>query len=149
MYQKNTISLTRLETLCTVSMIEFWSTTYLLLKCEYMRNAAIDRVLNPGLSFVGDGHSSLTTVRQGEIGEEFGDIASTKHLVNCSKMGCTLLMAEVRCKHTPSNALPPQELARSAWRSKPRHNQTDKRADRQTSSVVWLWRRSTRCVSRC
>ena len=41
-----------------------------MLKGEDVGNAAVDGILKPGLSFVGDGDSGLTAVGDGEVGEE-------------------------------------------------------------------------------
>lgn len=76
-----------------------------------MRNAAIDGILEPGLSFVGDGDSSLASIADREVCQELGNIAGTKDLVNSCKMSSTLFMAEIWGKNTAPHTFSPEEFA--------------------------------------
>lgn len=86
-----------------------------------MSDAAVYRVLEPGLSLVGDGDSSLGPIADREVHEELGGIAGSEDLVDGSKPSSSLLVAEVRGEDASPDTLPPQELACTAWGAKPGH----------------------------
>lgn len=95
--------------------------THLLLQGEDVRDAAVDRVAEPGLSLVGDGDGRLAPIADGKVHEELRHVAGPEHLVDRREVRRPLLVSKVRGKDTPPHTLPPQELARPARRTEPRH----------------------------
>lgn len=94
----------------------------LLLEGEDVGDTAIDGILKPSLGLIRNGDSSLTALSEWKTSEKLRDIAGPKDLVNGSKMGGTLFMAEIRCKNTPSDTFPSQEFAGSTWRTRTCHS---------------------------
>lgn len=94
---------------------------YLLLESKNMRDTSINGVLKPGLSFIRDCNGGLAAFAHREVSKEFGDITSTKNLVNGCKMGSSLFMAEVRSKNTAPHTFPPQEFASTTRRARACH----------------------------
>nr|GMD61001.1 hypothetical protein BHE74_00017168 [Ipomoea batatas] len=83
----------------------------LLLESKDVRNAAINGILKPGLSFIGDGNGGLGAVPNGEMREKLRSITGTKNLMDGCKMGSSLFMAEIGGKNTALNAFSSQEFA--------------------------------------
>lgn len=86
----------------------------MLLECEDVGDAAVNRVLEASLRLVGDGERSLRAIGSREVSEELGGIARTKDLMDGCKVCCPLLMAEVGGENAALHALPPQEFAGTA-----------------------------------
>lgn len=61
-----------------------------------MGDTSIDRVADASLSLIGNGDDGLTSVVDGEVREELGDVARAKHLVDGREPCRALLGAEVR-----------------------------------------------------
>nr|GMD98488.1 hypothetical protein BHE74_00017168 [Ipomoea batatas] len=59
----------------------------LLLQSKDVRNAAINGILKPGLSFIGDGNGGVGAVFDGEMREQLRSITGTKNLMDGFKMG--------------------------------------------------------------
>ena len=76
-----------------------------------MRNTAINRILKPSLSFIGESDGGLTPVADREVSKEFRHVASSEYLMNSCKMSSTLFMAEIRRKNTTFDTFSPQEFA--------------------------------------
>lgn len=91
-----------------------------------MGDAAINGVLEPGLSLVGDRDGGLKAVGQRQVHEQLPDIASPKDLVDGGEVGSTLLVAEVGCEDATGHALPPEKLAGTAGRPKTGHDQSSR-----------------------
>lgn len=86
-----------------------------------MRDATIDRILQPSLGFVRDGDCSLRSISQREVQQELREIARPEDLVDCCKVRRALFMAEVRGEDAAPDTLPPQEFASSTGRAKTCH----------------------------
>lgn len=86
-----------------------------------MGDAAVDGVLKASLGLIGYGDCGLGAVGHGEVHQELRHVARTEHLVDGCEVRRALLVAEVGREHAPLHALPPQELAGSAGRSKSCH----------------------------
>lgn len=86
-----------------------------------MGDAAVDRVLESRLCFVGYGDGGLWAIRHGQVHEQLGDVAGTEDFVDGREVGCAVLVVEIRCEDAAVDALPPQELASSAGRAKSCH----------------------------
>lgn len=76
-----------------------------------MRDAAINGVSNPGLSFISNSDDGLVAIRNRYVQQQLGHVAGSEHLVNGGEAGRSLLRAEVRGEDAIGGALPPQELA--------------------------------------
>lgn len=72
-----------------------------------MGNATINGVTDPGLGLIGNGNDGLATVVDGEVEEEFGHVASPKHLMYGGEPGGALLRAEIWGEYAIRCAFPP------------------------------------------
>lgn len=86
-------------------------TSDLFLESKDVGNAAVDRVPDASQCLVRDGDGSVCPGVKREVVQKLGDVARPEDLVDCSKVTGSLVIAEVRSKHTLTGALPPQELA--------------------------------------
>lgn len=82
-----------------------------------MSDATIDGVSEASLSLVANGDDSVETLVDGNMKEEFGDVAGSEDLVNCSEVGSALLGVEIRGEYATGNTLSSQELAGPTWAS--------------------------------
>ena len=88
---------------------------HLLLEGKDMGNTTVDRISHPGLGFIGNCDHSLTPIRHRHMKQQFGNITSTKHLMDRRKLGRALLRGEVGCENAVGGALPAEELACTTW----------------------------------
>ena len=89
----------------------------LLLKGEDVSNAAVHRISDSGLGFVGNGDDGLAAVGGRHVQQQLRHVAGAEHLVYGGEPRGALLRAEIGGEHALRRALPPEELACAARRS--------------------------------
>lgn len=85
-----------------------------------MRDTAIDRILQPSLSFVRDRDRGLAAVGDREVSEKLGSVACPEDLVDGREVRGAEFVAEVRGKDAAIDTLSSKKLASSTRRRRRR-----------------------------
>lgn len=93
-----------------------------------MWNTAINGILNPSLSFIGERDSGLAPVTHRNLSEELRHVASSKHLMNSSEVARTVFVGEIRCENTAFYTFSSQEFAGTTRWTGSRHRSIPSRS---------------------
>lgn len=88
--------------------------SYLLLKRDYVRDAAVDRISETSLSLETDWNDCVCSFVLGNMLEEFRNVACSENLVNRREVRRSLLGVKIGGEYAAGDALTSQELARTA-----------------------------------